>query len=561
MAHHDELESFRREWKKELQSVSTIIPRNEPQQTNYKSFNIADELLQGNDLDAPKLLNIQKRKLEIDNPEQKKKKALVDILIEDLNEGGIPIFDISLPKEVALCIFSFLSMKDLCNCAMVSREWNSLASDDVIWHKVFINEGLNENIFSELSWKKQVQAVFERRTQLSNNWRMRTAHLTRLEHARGGKLLCCNSSSKYVCAGYSNNSIKLWNIPNLEEVVLQPSENSLILLDDDGRVSNVPMCVETAEEYTAAGFLRGNVDIWKNDANGTMAFKSFNTNSTLKKIKFSEDYLACTSMDKIYFHNFHDNDQHLTLEKKISDILFYKSNLFVLNLINEIHLQDATGKDKFSVLDLPHESYAEKFEVRRDNRLALALFISFSGQPYRLILHDMETWKEVTSLYGHSSRITCLHSADTNYISSGSVDKLVRIFDDRCPLGPTSVLQGHVGEITSVQMDDYKLVSASVGGDLFVWDRRTNKKLWEFFIRHPVRHVRFTDRYLVCADIPRNSVTSDDEIEHLRNRGSISLMDFESNADNVLDICQSSYDEPIGYNYNIRLALPYDNIS
>lgn len=560
MDNQNELEAFRREWKEELQAGSTVIPRNTLEETNYKSFNIADKLLQGNNLDAPQLLNIQKRKQDSDYTNAKKKKCLVDILIEDLNENGIPIFDISLPKEVAINIFSFLSMKDLCNCSEVSREWYNLAIDDVLWHKIYNKEGINDENSSQIAWKKKVQAYYERRAKLRNNWQTRTAQLTKLEHARGGKLLCCNSSKTYVCAGYSNNSIKLWNISTMEEVVLQPSENSIILLDNDGRLPNVPKYVETAKEYTAAGFLNGNIDIWKNDGSGTDAFKTFNTNSTLKNIKFSEDYIGCVVRDELRFYNIHNDHDNLSLSKEIFDIQFYKSNLFVLSLKTEVHLQDAQDKNKFSVLDLPHEAYAEKLEIRQDDCLALALFISFSGNPYRLLLHDLNTWKEVTSFYGHSSRITCLHSADTNYICSGSVDKLVRTFDDRCPDGPTSVLQGHIGEISNVQMDYYKIVSASLGGDLFVWDRRTNRKLWESFIRHPVRHVNATDRYLIYADIPRDTEMTDDEIVHLRSRGSITLMDFESDIERILDICQSNYDEPSGYNYNIRLELPYDNI-
>jgi len=32
----------------------------------------------------------------------------------------IPFFDIQLPREIALIIFSYLDVKDLCTCALVS---------------------------------------------------------------------------------------------------------------------------------------------------------------------------------------------------------------------------------------------------------------------------------------------------------------------------------------------------------------------------------------------------------------------------------------------------------
>ncbi|KAL1474918.1 hypothetical protein MTO96_037664, partial [Rhipicephalus appendiculatus] len=45
-------------------------------------------------------------------------------------------------------------------------------------------------------------------------------------------------------------------------------------------------------------------------------------------------------------------------------------------------------------------------------------------------------------------------------------------------------------------------------------------------------------------------------------RGSIRMYDFSANqqTSGIPSICLSSYDEPAGYNYNVRLAVPYDEI-
>ena len=34
--------------------------------------------------------------------------------------NSIPFFDVQLPREIAILIFSYLDMKDLCNCSLVS---------------------------------------------------------------------------------------------------------------------------------------------------------------------------------------------------------------------------------------------------------------------------------------------------------------------------------------------------------------------------------------------------------------------------------------------------------
>lgn len=48
-----------------------------------------------------------------------------------------------------------------------------------------------------------------------------------------------------------------------------------------------------------------------------------------------------------------------------------------------------------------------------------------------------------------------------------------------------------------------------------------------------------------------------------RHRGIIYVYEFSVDqlaVESVLPICRSSYDEVTGYNYNIGLAVPYDNI-
>ena len=38
-----------------------------------------------------------------------------------------------LPEEVLINIFSYLSYADLCQASLVSRDWNYLASNPVLW--------------------------------------------------------------------------------------------------------------------------------------------------------------------------------------------------------------------------------------------------------------------------------------------------------------------------------------------------------------------------------------------------------------------------------------------
>ena len=85
------------------------------------------------------------------------------------------------------------------------------------------------------------------------------------------------------------------------------------------------------------------------------------------------------------------------------------------------------------------------------------------------------------------------------------------------------------------------------------------------FFRHSVKYVNFTDRMLVTANIPATlSLASDeyDSMVHRRHRGSLHVYDFSVDQlrEDVPEVCQSTYDQPEGYSYNINLATPYDNI-
>ena len=102
-----------------------------------------------------------------------------------------------------------------------------------------------------------------------------------------------------------------------------------------------------------------------------------------------------------------------------------------------------------------------------------------------------------------------------------------------------------------------------------MWDQRSRALLWQTSTRHPVRICKLSGPCLVCVSIPTDKNPretlwyADDLIQHRRHRGNIRIFDFavENNTTGIPDICQSNYDNYAGYNYNINLVTPYDEIS
>ena len=118
------------------------------------------------------------------------KKSLVDQLIEDIDEiTRVPFFDISLPKEVGIQIFSHLELKDLCACAQVSKSWKLLAQDKLIWYRVGCHLGYVKEkdcaITDRENWKATVQHWILEERNLKRNWKERICRLSSLDFERG----------------------------------------------------------------------------------------------------------------------------------------------------------------------------------------------------------------------------------------------------------------------------------------------------------------------------------------------------------------------------------------
>lgn len=89
-------------------------------------------------LPAGQVMHTQQNPKTNHTEEKVKGHSFLDILISDLDEiNSIPFFDVQLPREIAMVIFQHLNAKDLCRCAMVSKSWSSLATDNLLWYRIY----------------------------------------------------------------------------------------------------------------------------------------------------------------------------------------------------------------------------------------------------------------------------------------------------------------------------------------------------------------------------------------------------------------------------------------
>ncbi|XP_070572630.1 F-box/WD repeat-containing protein 8-like isoform X2 [Ptychodera flava] len=506
---------------------------------------------------------------------------LIDKLISDLDEiNEIPFFDIELPRELAMKIFENLNMQDLLSCAQVSSSWRSLADDDILWCRICHGLGYHADMHpSETrNWKKIVQDCLSEDQTLRANWKGRIGGVLTLEYVRGGILSAVQSHCDRIISGYSGGSVKLWDINSNDSEVLLTSHES-IGLDHKNRPSVDHVALNSS--IAMATYDNDDVDIWNLCSNSPTLVHHFSCNQSINCVAMATDdaVVATATGHSVRVEATDENgtwyckctpsaDQPVTFMKFVPKS---SSNLHIVmateNAMGGIYYYPVGKKSSPDRVIKLHQLIAPVscLDVNSD---LIACGVGSTGfqEGFLVKILDLEMGKVLHTLHGHNWGVSSLNLADSppNMIVTGCRDKKVRVFDFRSGEWPVMSVQGHGGSVTAVQMDDWKAVSGGFEGMLCVWDLRMKSKLWETYARHPVRHCHFDRTRLISAHIPQQNVAEDDFeiIVHKRQRGDLRVYNFllDEVTSSLPSICQSNYDEPEGYNYNIKLAVPYDNI-
>ncbi|XP_071110859.1 F-box/WD repeat-containing protein 8-like [Haliotis cracherodii] len=536
-------------------------------------------------LKGPPIPNVSQSQ---DKTRVKTSERFLDLFIADLDEiNEIPFFDVSLPREVAVQIFKHLAMEDLCHCAQVSKSWRSLADDELLWCQVCHQLGYDQDVFTleKTNWKNVVRHHIQQRRTLITNWKGRLGKLFQLQHPQGGVMCAASTSDPIIAAGYSNGDVKMWDLNNGDTCVFQPSSTALRIdeREEEGTVPNYVLHVQTSPHFTVASYKHRLVDVWQNDQ-GVSPVSSFQCEggwdiSALKLAQLSPLFaLAQGYYVRVYraesSPEFSMIDK-LDLNKMVCHIQWleppspqYNPDYALAIATHNIVSLYRPGMEHRSEIHNMIDSPISCLDMRSDQgQMGVGCGMYGPTEGYRVHLYDLATARLLTSLQGHTWMVTCLNMANSpaHNLITGCGDRKVRVYDTRQSTWPAMTLLGHSGKITCVQMDEWKVVSGDEGGFVRVWDQRMSKKLWEWHNRNPVSYVHFSEGHLIVGNVPYDKfpvVDHLDRIPHPRSRGSLQVYDFSADqtTKGLPEICHSSYDQPDTYNYNIRLAVPYDTI-
>ncbi|KAM6930441.1 F-box/WD repeat-containing protein 8 [Xenentodon cancila] len=513
----------------------------------------------------------------------KKEEELVSQLIEDLNEvNEIPFFDIELPYELALKIFQCLTCAELGRCAQVSRAWRVLAEDGVLWFRICMREGYHQNasVSDSPCWKSTLRDCRNSAKAVRSNWKNRVGSISQLQFELGKVLCDVSSCSTFVLAGYSSGDVRLWDTLHWDSTASYLKANGLSAnTNPRPHVSHV----QVNSSVAAAAYEDGCVDLWSTETGGE-PIHHYQSPGRIQALALSPDSPVLVSATGSHVRLDGANDcgywralSQVQLPKTVQSLVLVPGRedqcpLAALAAGEGVYTLSPREEEPQTL----HSVYGHPVTCLDAANSLVAFGVKRTGWAMhdggnKIHVYSLETSKPTVCVGNSPGDFTCINLRDSppHLLVCGNKDRRVRVFDLRSSSSMVSLYAHHLG-VTSVQADDWKIVSGGGEGLVCVWEMRMNAKLWEMHNRHPVRHVRFNTSTLVTANIPDDKsprgacITDDDLTAHRRHRGVVCHYDFSDDAlsqDHILPICRSDYTGSYGYNYNISLAVPYDRLS
>ncbi|XP_032055045.1 F-box/WD repeat-containing protein 8 [Aythya fuligula] len=504
---------------------------------------------------------------------------LLGQLIRDLNEiNEVPFFDVQLPYELALKIFQYLGKAELGRCAQVSRTWKILAEDEVLWYRLCQQEGylLDTSISDHSCWKLALKDCRAKEHTLRTNWKNRIGAVSQLQYELGKVLCDVHSSDGVVIAGYTSGEVRLWDTRTWDYTapILEPMHGP----GDAGPQPHVSF-VRINSSLAVAAYEDGTVSVWSL-MTGREPIHRYQHNQRIQALALGSEGATVATASGFEVKVESPDDKGFWQTTGTFEI---QKLVNFLNLVPDVlgsPVAVAAAEDIVYVLKgedpgkILHSVYGQPVTCLDVSAHEAAFGVKGFGwllnEPNQVLLYNLETSQCLKKLGNSMGDFTCVNLQDSppNMLVTGNKDRRVRVYDLRKSESLCSLYAHRLG-VSAVQMDDWKIVSGGEEGMVCVWDQRMGTKLWETHARHPVRYIWFNSHSLITANIPDektprgSSIMDDDLTAHRKHRGIIYAYEFSVDqlaVESVLPICRSSYDEVTGYNYNIGLAVPYDNI-
>ncbi|KAF5894633.1 F-box/WD repeat-containing protein 8, partial [Clarias magur] len=452
----------------------------------------------------------------------------------EVNE--IPFFDIELPYELALKIFQFLDKADLGRCAQVSKSWRVLAEDEVLWYRLFLEEGYNRgaSVSDSPCWKSTLRDCTNTEKTVKYNWKNRVGLISQLQYEIGKVLCDVWSCDRLVIGGYTSGDVRLWDTLHWDSgaLNLQPAH----IIRAETPLPYVSL-VRVTDTIACAAYENGCVAVWSTES-GVEPIHHYQHLQRVCALDLGSDapVLTSASGSEVRVDALDDRGYWRTVclkqvDKPVDGVLVVpgkrESPLVSAWAGESVYLLDPSKREEEDEQEegarVLHSVYGHPVTCMDVSTCRAAVGVKSCGWGMndggnKIQVYSLETGQAELVLGNSAGDFTCisLRDAPLHLLVCGNKDRRVRAFDLRSGSSVVSLYAHHMG-VTMVQADDWKIVSGGNEGLVCVWETRMGAKLWEMHNRHPVRHIRFNSSSLVTANIPdeknpRGACITDDDL-------------------------------------------------
>jgi F-box and WD-40 domain protein 1/11 len=390
--------------------------------------------------------------------------------------------------HIAEMILSYLDAKSLCAAEQVSKEWNRVISDGMLWRKLIEQMVRIDPLWSGLSerrgwgaylfrpkpgerhkdhdfYRKLYPQIIKDIQNLENNWR--TGHHTlqrivcRSETSKG--VYCLQYDDKKIISGLRDNTIKLWQRDTLE--------CSQVLHGHTGSV----LCLQYDDNVIVSGSSDATVRVW-NIKTGELLNTLIHHCEAVLHLRFADGLMVTCSKDR----SIAVWDMQSATDINLRRVLVgHRAAVNVVDF-DQKYIVSASGDRTIKVW---HTSSCEFVRTLNGHKRGIACLqyhdrLVVSGSSDNTIrLWDVECGACLRVLEGHEELVRCIRF-DSKRIVSGAYDGKIKVWDLAAALDPRApagtlclrTLVEHSGRVFRLQFDEFQIVSSSHDDTILIWD-------------------------------------------------------------------------------------------
>ena len=512
----------------------------------------------------------------------------------------MPFFDESLPLEVVVQVFRYLTVRDLMRCCLVSKEWRRAATDDHLWKSISRRLGWPTRAVGATSWKVSCDQWATHFIELKQRWLERTCRVDILE-GRTAKIDLANQApclvhvaqhGDMIVGGYTDGVVKLWDREARETAPLHNFDVSPNNPLGAGGISSLAV----SGDFIFAGTSLGHLSIWS-VLDFEVAFEAeLPTEVAAIHVGSKGDRLVVVSGSMFSLFGLTAQGEWAHNGERVGQADFSVSGLLPTSGDSDLIITGST--DHFSLpvqlwdattglLRYPLNANLDRltcFESLGD-RLLIGTSEVHPHRDGRLGVYSTDSGVLISPLGNSTACHSSLNARDSppNLVAGGTFTGPAHVYDLRT-MGTAMTLYGHRGKINMVQMDDYKLVTANDDARCTVFDVRKGSPFWQaqdmyvhapysfffsFFFKQTrsvssaaVKYARFSENFLVTHSIDKQleEMTSWHSPYSLARLTVYNFNEGVANSKVNKEFTSSYVVEPSGSAVSIIMQAPYDEL-